>query len=273
MHKFLLYQDKKIYYRITGDGKPVVLVHGFGEEGNVWENQFSPCSYSPGEKTASKAAFTYIIPDLPGTGQSEAINDMSIEGMAEVLHAILLEENIGCCPVIGHSMGGYITLAFVEKYRNHVSGFGLVHSSAFADSEEKKDTRRKGIAFIIEKGAFEFLKIATPKLFSPVTAEEKPALITKQVTGSGNFLPASLVSYYEAMMQRPDRTEILANATVPVLFIMGKYDTAIPLEDLLKQCHLPEKSYIHILQKSGHMGMLEEAEKCNLVLERFLLDL
>lgn len=110
-------------------------------------------------------------------------------------------------------------------------------------------------------------------MFSPVTAEEKPALITKQVTGSGNFLPASLVSYYEAMMQRPDRTEILANATVPVLFIMGKYDTAIPLEDLLKQCHLPEKSYIHILQKSGHMGMLEEAEKCNLVLERFLLDL
>lgn len=158
MHKFLLYQDKKIYYRITGDGKPVVLVHGFGEEGNVWENQFSPCSYSPGEKTASKAAFTYIIPDLPGTGQSEAINDMSIEGMAEVLHAILLEENIGCCPVIGHSMGGYITLAFVEKYRNHVSGFGLVHSSAFADSEEKKIPGAKASLLSLKRVRLNFLK-------------------------------------------------------------------------------------------------------------------
>jgi len=75
------------------------------------------------------------------------------------------------------------------------------------------------------------------------------------------------------MMQRPDRTAVLRQATVPVLFIMGKYDVAVPVEDGLKQCHLPEKSYIHVLHESGHMGMLEEPDKCNGALENFLLDL
>ena len=74
------------------------------------------------------------------------------------------------------------------------------------------------------------------------------------------------------MMQRPDRTTILRDATVPVLFIMGKYDVAVPVEDGLKQCHLPEKSYIHILQQSGHMGMLEEVEKSNEALGNFLVE-
>ncbi|HQZ51522.1 MAG TPA: alpha/beta hydrolase, partial [Chitinophagaceae bacterium] len=83
----------------------------------------------------------------------------------------------------------------------------------------------------------------------------------------------SLVSYYEAMIQRPDRTEILKKATIPVLFIMGKHDNAVPVKDMLEQSHLPKKSYIHMLQQSGHMGMLEETNKCNQMLEQFLLEI
>ena len=263
MNKFLLYQNKKIFYHINGAGKPVILIHGFGEEANVWNNQV--------EFLQDK--FQLIIPDLPGSGQSEMIDDMSMEGMAEVIHSIIHEENIETCPVIGHSMGGYIVLALMESYLNHVSAFGLFHSSAFADSEEKKATRLKGIEFIQQHGAFEFLKTATPNLFSPITKDEKPELIDEQVAKLHNFSPLALVSYYEAMMKRPDRTEILRKATVPVLFIMGKYDAAVPVEDGLKQCHLPEKSYIHILQQSGHMGMLEEVDKSNRILEKFLLEL
>jgi pimeloyl-ACP methyl ester carboxylesterase len=94
--------------------------------------------------------------------------------------------------------------------------------------------------------------------------------LKKQAAASDNFLPQALVSYYEAMMQRPDRTAILSKTAVPVLFIMGKYDAAVPVEDSLKQSHLPRKSYIHVLQNSGHMGMLEEPERCNLILDEFL---
>lgn len=263
MTKEIQIAGKRIVYRVTGTGSPVMLIHGFGEDGEIWDKQVDYL----------KDRFQLIVPDLPGSGRSEMIDDMSMEGMAEVIRSIIHEENIDSCPVIGHSMGGYITLALMESYWNHVSAFGLFHSSAFADSEEKIATRRKGIEFIQQKGAFEFLKTAIPNLFSPISKDEKPELIAKQVVASDNFLPAALVSYYEAMIKRPDRTDILRKATVPVLFIMGKYDAAIPLEDGLKQCHLPEKSYIHILHESGHMGMLEEAGKSNLILDKFLLEI
>jgi pimeloyl-ACP methyl ester carboxylesterase len=285
MNKFLLYQNKKIFYSITGTGKPVILIHGFGEEAAIWNNQVA----------FLKNKFQLIIPDLPGSGQSEMIDDMSMEGMAEVIKCIYvmeshssvfqkeeltqsyskdpLSEGFREAVLIGHSMGGYIALAFAERYPERISAFGLFHSSAFADSEEKKVTRRKGIEFIQQNGAFEFLKTATPNLFSPITKNKKPELIDEQVARLHNFSPITLVSYYEAMMQRPDRTEILRKAIVPVLFIMGKYDAAVPVEDGLKQCHLPEKSYIHILQESGHMGMLEEPNKSNLILDKFLQEL
>src|SRR5258705_8719398 len=262
MNKELLYQNKKIFYRITGAGKPVVLIHGFGEDGNIWNNQLEYL----------KDRFKLIIPDLPGSGQSEMIDDMSMEGMTEMIHSIIHEENIDACPVIAHSMGGYILLALVEKYRNHVSALGLFHSTAYPDSEEKKAVRRKGIEFVKQHGAFEFLKTTTPNLFSQQTRDKRPELISELIASLDNFSPAALVSYYEAMMQRPDRTKMLQKATVPVLFIMGKYDNAVPFQDGLQQCHLPEKSYIYVLRNSGHMGMLEEKEKCNEILDKFLLE-
>lgn len=255
------YQNKKIVYRCEGTGKPIILIHGFGEDGSVWNEQVNHL----------RNQFQLIVPDLPGSGKSEMTDDMSIEGMAEVIHAIIHEEGIDSCPVIGHSMGGYITLALVEKYWNHVSAFGLFHSTAYADSEEKKANRRKSIAFIREHGAFEFLKTSTPNLFSENSKQQIPNTISTFINSLGGFEPEALTAYYEAMIMRPDRTEQLRKATVPVLFIMGKYDVAVPLADGLKQCYLPGNSYIHILQQSGHMGMMEEKDHCNRILEKFLL--
>ena len=261
MEKTILYQNKKIFYRSIGSGDPVMLVHGFGEDGNVWDKQVEYL----------KDRYHLIVPDLPGSGKSEMINDMSMEGMAEVLHTIIHEENIDRCTVIGHSMGGYITLALVESYWNHVNAFGLFHSSAFPDTEEKKQTRKKGIEFIKQHGAFEFLKTSTPNLFSPNSKLQIPDSIDEFINSLKGFTPEALVSYYEAMMNRPDRTSILKNTENPVLFIAGEHDVAVPLNDILQQCHLPEKSYIHVLKKSGHMGMMEEAKNANRIVEEFLL--
>lgn len=262
MNKTLQYQNNSIFYRIYGKGKPVILIHGFGEDGEIWNNQVE----------ALKDKFQLIIPDLPGSGRSDSIVDMSMEGMAEVIHSIIHEENIESCPVIGHSMGGYISLALVDKYWNHVSGLGLFHSSSFADSEEKKVNRKKGIDFIKEHNGFKFLETAIPNLFSPLNKDQRPELIDELVEKAHNFSGDALVSYYQAMMHRLDRTDLLRKSTVPLLFIMGKYDQAVPVEDSLQQCHLPEKSYIHMLQLSGHMGMLEEPEKSNSALEEFLVE-
>jgi pimeloyl-ACP methyl ester carboxylesterase len=172
--------------------------------------------------------------------------------------------------LIGHSMGGYITLAFAEKYPFQLSAFGLFHSTAFADSEEKKEVRQKGIRFMEEHGAAEFLKTAIPNLYSPQTKEAHPEWIREHLAVVHNFSAPVLVSYYKAMMQRPDRTDVLKTSHLPVLFVMGQHDSAVPLQDGLKQCHLPHLSYIHILEQSGHMGMIEEKEETNRILVEFV---
>lgn len=260
MDKEIKYDNRSIYYHVIGNGKPAILIHGFGEDGTVWDNQIDYL----------KDKFLLIIPDLPGSGKSAMIDDMSMEGMAEVIHAIIHEEKIDACPCIGHSMGGYITLALAEKYYNHISAFGLFHSTAYADSEEKKTARRKGIEFINEHGAFEFLKTTTPNLYSPGTKLHNPQLIERQINSLSYFTSKALIAYYNAMIQRPDRTSVLKTSKIPILFIMGEYDNAVPLQDGLKLCHFAENSYIHILRNSGHMGMQEETEKTNAILTDFL---
>ncbi|GAA4745581.1 alpha/beta fold hydrolase [Flavisolibacter ginsenosidimutans] len=253
------YNGKKILYRTAGKGPLVVLLHGFGEDGTIWKNQFD---IFPN--------YQLLVPDLPGSGGSERIDDMSTEGLAEAIYALIKSLTPGEAILIGHSMGGYVTLAFAAKFPEALNAFGLFHSTAYADNEAKKDGRRKGIAAMNEQGAEAFLKTFVPNLYSPVIKEKNPALIDKHLNAVRNFSAESLVKYFEAMMQRPDRTTVLENSSVPVLFVMSEHDAAVPLEDSLKQCHLPPLSFVHLLQASGHMGMVEEAEEANKILIAFI---
>ncbi len=255
--KTIQYQSAPIFYRITGSGKPVVLIHGFAEDGEIWNNQIE----------FLKDGFILIIPDLPGTGKSELIEDMSIEGMADLIKAIIVEENISQSIIIGHSMGGYITLAIAEKYPELISAFGLCHSSAFADNEEKKAARLKSIEFIKSNGAYEFLRTTIPGLFlNPEGYKPCTDLIEK----GKSFTPEALIKYYKAMIARPERIEVLKTFNGPVLFIIGEHDKAIPFEQSMQQCYLPAQSHVHILRNSAHMGMLEETDKVNAAMLQFL---
>ncbi|MBK7434166.1 MAG: alpha/beta hydrolase [Chitinophagaceae bacterium] len=168
------YQSASIHYRVIGQGKPVLLIHGFGEDGSVWDHQVE----------FLKEHYRLIIPDLPGSGRSELIPDMSIEGMAEMIKNLMNHVAAEILPtggdlegavLLGHSMGGYIALALVEKYPGLFSKFGLIHSSAFADSEEKRSARAKSISFIEEHGAYEFLKTSIPGLFYRGQDGSKPS--------------------------------------------------------------------------------------------------
>ncbi len=263
-NKRILYRGKSISYRTAGTGPLVVLLHGFGEDGTIWKGQYS---LFPQHQL--------IVPDLPGTGDSDLLEDMSMESMAGAVKAIITAESgdESKAVVIGHSMGGYITLAFAEQYPEALLAFGLFHSTAFADSEEKKETRRKGVRFIQQHGAAEFLKTATPNLYAPASREVHPEWLAEHLATAHNFSADSLVSYYMAMINRPDRTLVLAESKVPVLFVMGRHDAAAPLEDILKQCHLPGLSYIHILEGAGHMGMIEEKDNTAQLLSLFVFTL
>ncbi len=261
------YGSSSIFYHVAGSGKPLLLLHGFGEDGSIWSSQ-AECL---------KAHFRLIIPDLPGSGHSELLPDMSIEGMAEVIKEICTLEGFGSplqgaegVVLLGHSMGGHITLAFAEKYPEWLSSFGLVHSSAYADSEERKQVRRKSIDFIKRNGAYEFLKMSKPGLFGGAWSMEHGEIIEALIAKGENFSSEALISYYQAMIERPDRTHVLKDFKGAVLFIMGEQDTAVSFEHSLQQCHIPQRSEVCILRHSAHMGMLEEAEKVNHAILKFI---
>lgn len=285
------YRGRQVSYRKTGSGPAVVLLHGFGEDSTIWQNQYN---IFPDH--------LLIIPDLPGSGASEMTEDMSMEGLADAVLSVLDAEEVSKCILIGHSMGGYIGLAFAERYLDRLNGFGLFHSTAFADTEEKKEARRKGIAFIEKNGAAAFLKSSVPNLYW-TSPQPLPKCRDKFSTGGEGLVTSSrtlptgreglmdystkrlveqhlasvscikdetLISYYQSMIARPERVNILEKSTVPVLFVLGQYDNAVPLSDGLRQCHLPQLSQVELLKEAGHMGMVEMVEAANECLKMFV---
>lgn len=260
--KFIDIDGHAIFYRATGTGKPVVLLHGFAEDNTIWNDQVA----------ALEANYRIIVPDLPGSGRSTLQATTSMESLADAIQLVLQEELPNHEPVtmIGHSMGGYVALAFAEKYPAGLSAMGLFHSTAYADNEEKKETRQKGIEFMLQHGAALFIQQTTPNMFSPGFKKEHPEVIKEIVERYATFSTDSLVAYYQAMMARPDRTAVLKSFPGPVLFLAGEFDNAIPLDHVLQQSYLPGISHIHILTQSGHMGMQEETTQSNQWLSDFL---
>lgn len=263
--KEFTYDNSSIFYRIYGRGKPVLLLHGFGEEGDIWQNQIE----------SLKKEYQLFIPDLPGSGHSQMISDMSIDGMAECIvylikHEILKAFEQANVILLGHSMGAYIMLAIAEKYPELLHSVGLIHSSAFADSEEKKIARAKSIQFMKEHGAYAFLKTSIPGLFWDKARREKREAVEDLVEKGRSFTSEALVAYYIAMINRPDRTGVLKNFHGPVLLIIGQHDVAVPFEQGLQQTHMASHTHLHIMRDSGHMSMVEETDKLNMALLEFL---
>jgi pimeloyl-ACP methyl ester carboxylesterase len=257
--KYIHVGNVSIFCRIYGKGFPVVLLHGFGEDGSVWEEQSAILS----------AEYLVIVPDLPGSGSSDALDgEPCMEDFAGHLCQMLKLENIGSCIMIGHSMGGYITLAFAEQFPELLHAYGLFHSSAYADQPEKVIQREKAIEFIEKNGALAFLKTSIPGLFmDQVESEFK---INRLLKKGAKFTPGALKQYYHAMIQRPDRTEILQSSKIPVLFVLGQHDKAVPFSQGLQQTHLAFCTYIYVLRNSAHMGMLEETARSNEILSQFI---
>lgn len=264
MQKKFRYSNAVISYTTEGEGLPVVLLHGLPLNGSIWNKQIE----------FLKAHCKLIVPDIPGSGKSvfkkPEPQATTIEYYASCIHALLQHENVNGCLMLGHSLGGYITLAYAEKYSEFLKGFGLIHSTAFADSEERKQMRTKAIGTMEEYGAYSFLKSTTPNLFGKKFKAEHPEKINELLEEGKKFSKAALQDYYRAMMERPDRTSVLKNSKVPVLFVIGTEDTAAPMKDVLQQAHLPKIAYIHILENTGHIGMWESPPEMNAALLEFI---
>jgi len=264
MDHYFTYQSATCYYCTEGEGIAVLLIHGFAEDHTVWDRQVD----------FLKDHCTVITPDLPGSGNSEVIHyplsAVSIDDFADYIYAVLQHAGVQKCIMLGHSMGGYIMLSFEEKYPEQLLGFGFVHSTAFADSEEKKAVRQRAIKTMEEYGSAAFVRSTTPNTFGAAYKKEHPEEVEALIERGKNFTVEALQQYYTVMLKRPDRTGVLANSKVPVLFIIGLEDMAAPAADVLKQVHLPPEAHVHTIAGVGHMGMWEAADKVNDYLLRFI---
>ena len=237
---------------VYGNGtETLLLLHGFPATGQLWR-----------ELVPLLADYRVIVPDVPGTGDSQpGKHPVSIQELAAAMISLLDHLQVDKAIIAGHSMGGYIALAMAALAPEKFKGLSLVHSTALADDEEKKANRRKAIALIEKGGKEAFIAANIPSLFPGSFKEKNPETIKQQVD-EGMTVPAeTLISFYNAMIERPDRTEVLQKAAFPVQWIMGEEDTVIPLQKGLQQSSLSGISFVAVYKGVGHMSMLEAPQR------------
>lgn len=258
--QFIPYKDKNIAYSLHGrKGTPLVFLHGFCEDSTMWEDYIEPFE-----------DHRIILIDLPGLGKSDPVDGLSIQYMAEAVLHVLDALNIDTFLVIGHSMGGYVTMELAKLASNRIVGLGLFHSHPFADTDEKKAARDKAIEFIESHGHQLFVKQFIPKLFVPEFARSHTFLIDKMIHRAARYSQEGIVGALNAMKNRKDNAAVLEAIDKPVLFIVGELDEAIPYEVSIEQTHLPAVADIHILPKVGHMGMFKARKETQQIIRKFI---
>jgi len=261
MDKTITYHDITGFYTDEGKGAPVLLLHGFCEDGSVWN----------GFRKALSKTFRVLVPDLPGYGNSQGTKEeLSMEWMADFVKAILDKEKISSLTVIGHSMGGYITLALAEKFPGLPEKIGLFHSHCFADDEEKKKARQKGIDFIAKNGTDDYVNELYNNLFGEKFFSEKKSIVDTLKSRAKSYPAETILAGLDAMKNRPDRSAVLKSFKKPVLFLLGRQDKVLPYGKSVEQCQYPAISEVHLLEGTGHMGMFEEPKKTLHIVEEFL---
>ncbi|NRD79630.1 alpha/beta hydrolase [Bacillus sp. BRMEA1] len=237
-------QNCSIAYIDKGEGQPIILLHGFCGSSSYWENVISELALN----------YRVIVPDLPGHGQSTVLQDnASIEDIAEIMKEFLDSLKLDQVTMFGHSLGGYITLAFAEKFSSRLAGFSLVHSTAFPDTEEAKKGRMANVEKVKQKGIRSLIDGLVPKLFSPEHSQEPYVEIAKEI----GYLtaPQGAINTLIVMKNRPDRNQILHETELPVLLIAGEKDQIIPQE---KSFSVSKSNIKHsLIHNAGHMSMYE----------------
>ena len=252
-------KKKLLHHNVSGTGPAIVLLHGFLGSGEIWKN-FA--------RRLSKT-FQVITIDLPGhglSGNSGIVNSM--DDMAEAVHHVLKSVNTSACVMVGHSMGGYVTLAFAEKYPRMLKGFVLFHSQAGADNDVARTNRERTIS-LVEKDHHGFIKNFIPDLLDPENVQKcnKEIEVLKEI--ADKTPKEVIIAALRGMKNRPDRQHVLLNSKVPVLFIIGKNDRRIPMETVLPQVILPGHCEAVLLDHVGHMGFIEASGKTFEVVKGF----
>ncbi len=244
-------------FKQYGQGKPIIFLHGFPMNQTVW-NDFVPLLSD---------TYKVITVDLPGFGKSPlSESPFTIEQIADSVLRWVLSEKISGATIMGHSLGGYVALAMVEKQPELFSGLGLFHSTALADSAEKKESRLKVVDFIGKNAVLAFTSNFIPPLF----ADQNHKAINKVREIAIQSGHDAVIGYTLAMRNRPNRISVLEKLKMPVLFLAGEADAGIPVDTIFKQAERCESPQVHVLKQVAHMGMFENPEASANIIRSFV---
>ena len=256
--KQLAYKNTKISYTDNGKGTAVVLLHGFLENKEMWDK------YVP---LLSKT-HRVITLDLLGHGETECMGYVHVmEDQADMVYAVLIYLRLRKVVLVGHSLGGYIALAFAELYPDHVKGLLLLNSTARADSEEKQTNRDRAIV-CVKQDYTNFVRMSIATLFSEDNRELLAKEIEKTKKEALKTPLQGIVAALEGMKIRKDREVLLHFAPYPIQLVLGKKDSVLPYDETIKQI---EGTKVELTTfPDGHMSHIENEEELKKVLVDFL---
>lgn len=234
----------QLAYERTGAGKPLVLLHGYPLDHHTWDDVIP----------LLKDSFDLIVPDLRGFGESTTVSTIyTVDDFASDIASLLDSLGIRQAAIAGHSMGGYVALAFARLFPDRVLGLGLVATQTLADPPDRKEGRYKSAAEVTERGIGGVVKTMAPKF----TSDPRLQTVARQIMEQQP--PAAYIGALKAMAERPDSTPLLGAMKYPVVLIHGDADVLIPVERAREvKAAFPQARLVEI-PGVGHLPMLEAA--------------
>jgi pimeloyl-ACP methyl ester carboxylesterase len=256
--KQIIYKNTKISFTDQGKGTAVVLLHGFLENKTMWDKYVSALSKN----------HRVITIDLLGHGETECLGYVhTMEDQADMIFAVLISLRIRKIVLIGHSMGGYVALAFAELYPDYVKGLLLLNSTSRADSDERKINRDRAIK-AVKQNHTNFVRISITNLFSEDNREVLAKEIEKVKLQALNTPLQGIVASLEGMKIRKDREVLLHFAPYPIQLVLGKKDGVLIYQETIDQI---EGTKVELTAfPDGHMSHIENEKELKIVLLEFL---
>jgi pimeloyl-ACP methyl ester carboxylesterase len=251
----------RIFYQEYGTGTPVVLLHGYLESSEVW--------HSFAQRLSEK--FRVITVDLPGHGMSDSYGAThTMEFMSNVVKELLDSLSIKRVFLTGHSLGGYVALAFLELFRDSLTGYCLFHSQPFPDAPETIEKRMREIALSMEGKQEMFYPENVKRMFATRNLEIFSEAVRNSTEIASRLTAQGIIAVLNGMIARPSRLSLIEQGCVPFLWILGAMDNYIPCEVIQSRVKLPPDAKAVVLKNSGHMGFVEEEDKSVEVITEFI---
>jgi pimeloyl-ACP methyl ester carboxylesterase len=250
----------QVAFSDSGKGRVLVLLHGFLGAKGIWAETIQNLSRS----------YRIIAIDLPGHGDTPCIGYAhSMEMMANCVKAVMNHLKLKRYVIVGHSMGGYVALAFADLFPDQLKGLGLYHSTAYADSEERRENRLRAIEVVKANR-----KLYTHQTIRSLFASKNLKYLKEEIKFANGFASKmnkqGIIAALHGMRDRKGRDLILGLVEYPILMVIGEHDNVLPFAQLLEQAEAIKNKQVLFLEHDGHFGFLESPRESHKAIRKFL---